>query len=64
MGDAVIGLDCRLVSPELAPAPFTVHVPRALEQEIAKMRRQIAKLKAEAGRTDREDKDVTWPGES
>jgi hypothetical protein len=36
----------------------------ALEQENAEMRRQIDELKAEAARTDSENKDVTRPGES
>ena len=36
----------------------------ALERENAEMRRQIAELKAEAARTDGENKDATRPGES
>jgi hypothetical protein len=58
LSDAATPIDGRLFLFELAPAPFAVYVPRAPEQEIAEMRRQIAELKAEAAQADNEDKDA------
>ena len=42
-------ISCRLVSPELAPAPFALHVSqKALQEEIAEMRWPIAEVKAKS----------------
>ena len=59
-----IPIDCRLFLFELAPAPVAVYVAKALEKEIEEMRRQIAKLKAEAAQADNEDDSAARSGQS